>query len=468
MVLYHLLGSRQIHYKMDLPPTATDNPAGHSYARRLPFFYGWIVIAVAFITMAVGVNSRTAFSLLFPSIIDEFGWARGTIAATFSIGFIVSTLMTPVIGVMMDRYGPRVILPTAGIFTSIGLISATFAYEPWHFYLTFGVFAVGGSTFMSYIGHMLFLPNWFDRKRGFALGIAFSGVGIGSIFLFPWMQRIIDTEGWRYSVITVAIVILVVIVPLNFLFQRHRPGDLGMEADGGKSNDKLLGRARKANRESRIVDKAWAETEWTAAKAIRTTRFWLLGVSFLSALYVWYAVQVHQTRYLIDVGISAENAALALGLVGLTGVVGQILIGALSDRVGREMSWTLSLLGYLLTYACLFLLRNWPSDWLMYLMVGLQGFLGYGMASVLASVPADLFAGKKYGSIFGLLGATSTMGAAIGPWATGVFFDIWGNYDIAFIVAMVFCMISIVAMWMAAPRKVILVAGQARKINTES
>lgn len=452
---------------MNSSPTWTNKFNRHYFARRLPFFYGWIVIAVAFITMAIGVNSRTAFSLLFPPIIDEFGWARGTIAATFSVGFIVSTIMTPVIGVMMDRFGPRLILPMGGVLTSLGLVSATYATESWHFYLTFGVFAVGGSTFMSYIGHMLFLPNWFDRKRGFALGLAFSGVGVGSIILFPWMQRAIENEGWRFSVIVIAIIILAIVVPLNFLFQVHRPIDLGLEADGGKPNDIELGRAIKIDRENRIVDQVWAQTEWTAAKAIRTKQFWLLSVSFFSALYVWYAVQVHQTRYLIDVGISAEVAALALGLVGLTGVIGQIYIGALSDRIGRELSWTLALLGYLLTYICLFLLRIWPSEWLMYLMVGLQGFVGYGLAAVLASVPADLFAGKRYGSIFGLLGATTTMGAALGPWATGVFFDIWGNYDIAFVIAMTFCMVSIVAMWMAAPRKIILVAGQARKINIE-
>ena len=146
----------------------------------LPFFYGWVVVAVAFITMGIGVNSRTAFSLLFPPSLDEFGWSRGTLAATFSIGFIISALITPAIGMLMDRTGPRVVVPTGAVLVSTGLITATYCTTPWHFYSTLGVLVVGGSIFMSYIGHTLFLPNWFKRRRGLALGLAFAGVGIGS------------------------------------------------------------------------------------------------------------------------------------------------------------------------------------------------------------------------------------------------------------------------------------------------
>ena len=435
------------------------------FGSSLPFFYGWVVVAIAFVTMGIGVNARTSFSMLFPPILDEFGWSRGTIAATFSVGFIVSTVLTPFIGAMMDKVGPRVVLPLGGILVSIGLIFSTFSYEPWHFFLTLGVLVVGGSVFMSYFGHTLFLPNWFDRRRGLAMGVAFAGAGVGAIIIFPWMQVTIETSGWRYACITLAIVIIFVLVPINILFQRHRPTDLGLEVDGGKMANKYPGKVRQRNIESRIVNREWVETDWTVVKAIRTSNFWWLVVAFATALYVWYAVQVHQTRYLLDIGISKEGAALALGLVGITGVGGQIIVGAFSDRFGREVAWTLSLLGFLITYICLFLLRSYPADWLMYVMVSLQGFIGYGLAAVFGSVPAELFAGKNYGKIFGSIAAFSNTGAAIGPWATGIFFDITGDYEVAFIVAMVLCSISIFAMWMTAPRKIILVTGQARTVT---
>jgi sugar phosphate permease len=428
----------------------------------LPFFYGWVVVAVAFITMGIGVNSRTAFSLLFPPILDEFGWSRGSLAATFSIGFMVSALITPLIGMAMDRLGPRIMLPFGAVLTSLGLMTATISTAPWHFYLTLGVMVVGGSIFMSYIGHTLFVPNWFVRRRGLAMGIAFSGVGIGSVTIFPWMQHSISSAGWRESCWILAFLILAVIVPLNILFQRHRPQDMGLLPDGDGSPEDAAGAAGSTTHPA-IVDPAWANTEWTLALAARTARFWWLLVSFFGALYVWYAVQVHQTRYLIDVGISAEAAAFALGLVGLTGVVGQIWIGHLSDRIGREAAYTVALLGFLGTYICLYLLRHWPEAWLMYLMVGLQGFLGYGTATIFAATPADVFSGKNYGSIFGVIAAVASAGAAFGPWATGLMFDLWGDYDNAFAVAIALSLLSAVAMWLAGPRKVRLVPGRAQK-----
>jgi MFS family permease len=434
------------------------------FGSDFPFFYGWIVVVVAFVTMGIGVNARTSFSLLFPPILDEFGWSRGTVAATFSVGFIVSTVLTPFIGAMMDKVGPRVVLPLGGLLASMGLIFSTFAYEPWHFFITLGALVVGGSVFMSYFGHTLFLPNWFDRRRGLAMGLAFAGAGVGAIIIFPWMQHAIETSGWRYACIIIAIVMMLVLVPINILFQRHHPRDLGLEVDGGKIADEYVGKVRQKNIERRIVNRDWVETEWTVVKAMHTSNFWWLVIAFATALYAWYAVQVHQTRYLLDIGISREGAALALGLVGITGVGGQIIVGALSDRFGREVAWTLALLGFLMTYACLFLLRSYPSDWLMYVMVGLQGFIGYGLAAVFGSVPAELFSGKNYGKIFGFIGAFSNTGAAIGPWATGIFFDISGNYELAFIVAMILCSVSIFAMWMAGPRTIILVTGQARTV----
>ena len=119
-------------------PEVTSPQTRHARPRP-PFFYGWVVVAIAFVTMAIGVNSRTAFSLLFPPILDEFGWNRASLAATFSIGFLVSALITPLIGMMMDRVGPRVVLPMGAVLVSIGLMAATFSTAPWHFYLTLGV-----------------------------------------------------------------------------------------------------------------------------------------------------------------------------------------------------------------------------------------------------------------------------------------------------------------------------------------
>ena len=325
---------------------------------RLPFFYGWVVVAVAFVTMAIGVNTRTAFSLLFPPIFAEFGWQRATIAGAFSLGFVASAFYTPFIGSAMDRFGPRLVIPFGVLLVCAGLILATFAAQPWHFYLSLGVLVIGGSVFISYVGHSLILPHWFVRRRGLATGIAFSGVGVGSILLLPWLQSLIGASGWRAACWALAGLLLAVVLPLNLVLQRQRPADLGLAPDGDPGG---AAAAAQPGGEDNVVDRRWAATEWTLALALREARFWWLFAAFFCGLFAWYGVLVHQTQYLTEIGFSAELAAWALGLVGFAGIAGQIVIGHLSDRIGREWAWTIAALGFVLCYLCLLALEGRPS-----------------------------------------------------------------------------------------------------------
>ena len=144
---------------------------------HFPFFYGWVVVAVTFVTMGVGVNARTAFSLLFPPILDEFGWERGATAGAFSFGFFISAILSPLLGRLMDRHGPLIMLEAAVALMGAGLLLAAQVTQPWHLYLTIGVLVGGGSVGLGYTGQGLYLPNWFVRRRGLAMSIAFSGVG---------------------------------------------------------------------------------------------------------------------------------------------------------------------------------------------------------------------------------------------------------------------------------------------------
>ena len=445
-------------------PPQTPPPSSSSRLARLPFFYGWVVVAVAFVTMGVGVNTRTAFSLLFPPILAEFGWDRGRTAAAFSIGFIAAIAYAPAIGMLMDRFGPRLVIPLGAVLVSAGMILATFISQPWHLDLTLGVLVGGGTIFLSYMGHSLFLPYWFTRRRGLALGIAFAGVGVGSIILFPWLQGLINRVGWREACWVMAVLLLVIVLPPNILLQRRRPEDLGLTPDGERTSALSLHTRMHADN---VVDHAWAATDWTLALAMRTTRFWWLFLASGSCLYTWYAVQVHQTKYLGEIGFAPGIAAYALGLVGLTGSVGQIALGYLSDRIGREWVWTISALGFALCYALLLAMQQHPTLVLLYLMVAAQGLLGYGFASVSSAIQMELFQGKQYGTIVGVLSMAASLGAGLGPWVTGALYDRTGSYTLSFWLAIVLSLFSIVCIWLAAPRKVRVVAGQVARLHAQ-
>jgi MFS family permease len=424
---------------------------------RLPFFYGWLIVAVAFVTMGVGVNARTAFSLLFPPILAEFGWERGLTAGAFSFGFLVSAILSPSLGRLMDRRGPRVVIELGVGLVAAGLLLAPLVRAPWQLYATLGVLVGGGSVCMSYTGQALYLPNWFVRRRGLAISIAFSGVGVGSIILLPWLQTLIERGGWRAACWTLGVVVLVLLAPLNLLV-RKRPEDLGLAPDG----DRVLS-ATAGGRTSNVVDAAWVAVDWTLARALRTSRFWWIALGYFCGLYSWYAVQVHQTKYLVEIGFSASVAAWALGLVSLVAVPGQIALGHLSDRIGREWVWTVGSLGFALCYVTLLLLRDLPTPALLYLMVVSQGLLGYGLVSVIGAIPAEIFEGRHYGSIFGTVMLASIAGGAAGPWLTGALYDATGSYTFAWWIAIACSALSIVAIWLAAPRQIRAVAGRARR-----
>jgi MFS family permease len=416
-------------------------------ARRLPFFYGWLVVAVAFVIMAIGVNARTAFSLLFPAILDEFHWNRGATAGAFSFGFLVSAVLSPALGRVMDRHGPVWVMQGGTIALALGMFLATFSTEPWHLYATLGVLVGGASVAIGYTGQGLYLPNWFLRNRGLAISIAYSGAGAGSILLLPALQHLIATDGWRAACLTLAAVAVILLIPLNFLLRR-RPQDLGLTPDGDSAA------TAHARRNVTIVDPAWAAIDWTLARAMRTSRFWWIALATFGALFTWYAVQVHQTKYLIDVGFSAETAGWALGVVSLAGIPGQIVMGAVSDRIGREPVWIMGCLGFTLTYGLLIALASHPSPALLWLMVFAQGTVGYAVTSVLSSVAAEIFEGKHFGSIFSTIMLGATAGGAAGPYTVGLLHDLYGSDIPGFLLAGAFSLISAIAIWMAAPRKV--------------
>ena len=430
--------------------------ARRRHLEGMRIFYGWIMVAVTFVTIGIGVNARTGFSLLFPPILAEFGWGRGVTAGAFSFGFIVSAMFSPLMGRLMDRFGPRVVMELGAVLMGAGLLLAPLTALPWHLYLSIGVLVGGGSVCLGYSGQSLFLPNWFVRRRGLALGLAFSGVGIGSVTLLPWVEHMIRLSGWRSACWTLGIVVLVVLVPINLLV-RKRPEDMGLRPDG-----EAAPAPHAAPPPSNIVDPVWAAADWTLPRALRTTRFWWLALGYFAGLYVWYAVQVHQTKFLIDIGISPAAAAWALGLVSLAGIPGGIVLGHLSDRIGREWVWAIAVFGFAVCFLLLLLLGQVPSLMLVYLMVLVQGVLGYGLTSVMGPIVNEIFQGRHFGTIFGSVQVLALAGGAAGPWLTGLLHDVQGTYTTAFWLGVGMSVVSALAVWQAAPRKVRMVAGRVR------
>jgi MFS family permease len=189
-------------------------------SRALQRYYPWVVIGIAFLTVGVAFGTRNAFAVFLVAVIEEFKWSRGLASGALMLGSVMWTLAAPVIGVFLDRFGPRIVLSAGSIIMAIGFVITGSAYSIVEFYLGMGIFMGVGFAALTMTSQATFLSNWFIRKRGMAVGMAASGIGLGILIVVPWTQHLIALVGWRAALFILAALLAIVIAPLNFFFQR--------------------------------------------------------------------------------------------------------------------------------------------------------------------------------------------------------------------------------------------------------
>jgi MFS family permease len=414
----------------------------------LPFFYGWVIVALGLLGMAVWTGIRTTFAVFYAALLDEFGWSRGAAAGVQSVSYIIYLILAPLTGSLIDRFGPRRVILPGIVIMCCGLALCRYINSLFQFYLFFGGIVAIGVTSVSIAAYSPLLAHWFERKRGVAVGFAVSGMGLGTFLLVPLAQYFISLWGWRTAFVALAALFLVVLFPLMLIFLRHKPADLALYPDGS-----VVGRSPK-KRTVEVVDPVWAGTDWTVEKIFRTGRYWaVLVFAFLSITPV-YLMVTHSVRFLVDKGIERMAAAFYLALVGVVSLISRIFWGWLSDRIGREPTFTSGAIVLSLAACSLILINVTGIKNLAYLFSLLLG-IGWGCtAPMFISVTADLFQGKRFGLIYGILEAVIGAGCAFGAWFGGFIYDKTQSYQPAFLLCAVFALASSIVVWLSAPRKV--------------
>jgi MFS family permease len=413
-----------------------------------PFYYGWIIVAIGFLSMGVWLAMRATFSVFLVALLDEFHWSRAAAAGVQSVSFIVYTFSAPLAGALIDRFGPRRIILPGIVILCAGLLLSSYVQNLTQLYIFYGVIVAFGVTFVSIIAFSAILSHWFEKKRGLASGVAVSGVGVGTFVLVPLTQYLIGAMGWRSAFMVLAGLVFVLLFPISALFLRHKPAELGLKPDGSAA---AAGRKKKR---MEVVDPTWAGTDWTLARAARQGRFWnLLIFCFLSIIPV-YVLLIHGMKLLVDRGFDKMGAAFLIALLGITSSAFRIFWGWLSDRKGREITFTLGALSMALGAFCLLVVDAGGPLKIAYLCVLLFG-CGWGVtAPTYMSVSADLFQGRSFGLIYGVTEAIIGLGCALGPWLGGYTFDKTGSYQTILWVSIAAALASCPFAWLAAPRKV--------------
>ena len=423
-------------------------------------FYGWFVLAGALLIATIGYAMRYSFSVFYAEILNEFGWSRADTAVAFSINFLVYGISSPVVGTLTDRFGPKAILLFGASVLAAGLLAMSQMNNIWLFYFLFGIVIAIGINSLGFAVHYAYLPAWFVRRRGLAFGLLAAAVGAGQI-LVGFYQPLISSLGWRLTYVVLAVIVIFTVMPIAIFLIRRTPQEMGLLPDG--ANDRKEGSsAVKKDTDFFIVDREWASTDWTLAKALRTHRFWFMFLSFLCYSMALNLVLAHQPIYFQGIGFSVAFAASIFSLTGFIMMIGSSC-GFISDKIGREATYTLGAIGITIAVGVLMLVAP-PRPWLAYLYTMFWGLSSGILGSMLFSSAADLFSGKHFGSINGLCILGFGIGGAIGPFLGGYIFDVMGSYTLAFWIAIAAHGLACIFVWTAAPRRVRLVAGKAPRL----
>ena len=419
---------------------------GHRPGRH--FYYGWVIVAVSFITLFLAMGTRFTFGVYYIAILEEYGWGRAETAGAFSLAMVFHAFFAPVSGILVDRFGPRKLFPIAATFLFFGLLAASRISAIWHLYVFFGVLMAMGINTLSYSPVMSIIPKWFIRKRGLASGLALSGVGLGTLVLVPFNALMIDTLGWRSAFCVLSGIILFFLVPVTALFYRSSPMDIGQYPNGEiqrKDEHALL------QKEKNFPPPNIHEL-WTLGTAIRVRAFWFMVLAVICDAFVVNMLLVHQAVYIVDIGCSKLLAASTLGLVGLLRSLGGILFGFLSDYIGRRKGYYLGSILFFVGIIILLYAREVPYSWTLYAFSIIYG-LGCGSKStMLAAITGDLFPGNSLGRIMSIQSTGFGIGGAMGAYLGGYFYDQMGTYVVSFLLSLGIIIFSVFSIWIATSR----------------
>jgi MFS family permease len=416
------------------------------------FYYGWVIALLSMVSMSFYFGIRTVFSVLFIALIDQFHWSRAGAAGAQSVAMLAYMITAPIIGTLVERIGPRKTILPGIILTGLGLILCTQIQTLIQFYLFFGVIVGVGVVCLSIAPFTVILAHWFEKKRGTANGLAGMGMGLGVFILVPLTQYLISSHGWRFAFFILSLLVFLVPFPLNALLLRHRPQEMGLLPDGDVSHNHHQ-RGHPQTMEWNSASSLYGQKDRRLTETFRTARFWsvILFPSFTT--FGLYIIVVHHVRYLVDLGMDRLWAAsLFAGLGALSSCLRPIW-GWFSDRVDREITYTIGSACFSSGVLFLILCQYIHSALLPYLFAFFFA-VGWGATTpMIMSITGDIYKGKYFGLIYGIVEGVIGVTGAVGPWLAGYIFDQTKNYFWAFVLVIFFNSISVLLVWFAAPRK---------------
>jgi MFS family permease len=424
---------------------STGNEKGDTPFIERTFFYGWVIVAMCTIIQTMQSGIIYTFGIFFKPLIADFGWSRAATSGVYSIFQISAGIAVIPLGWLADRFGPTRISVLSGFMIGLGLVLTSQVRELWQLYLSYGVIVgIGVSgTFAICTG---VTARWFLKRRGLALGIVSSGVGLGTLIMSPVAERLINAFGWSEAYLIIGLVTWVVIITSAF-FLRSDPKEIGC-CPYGEEEPLLQKPATEQNNEAIYPA---IKTDIALLVAFRNKPLWILIALFFFFGFGVQLVQVHFVNYATDKGITSFVAATFLSVIGVFSFVGRLASGAVSDKIGHIRAliiccviFTISLIW--LTFA--------EQLWTFYFFALLFGLSYGGEVPLMPLLIGQFFGLKAVMALVGVMMASSRAGGALGAWMGGVVFDATNSYTVAFIIAAITGLLSLLIVPILARLKV--------------
>ncbi len=387
-------------------PSASDL---HDSDNSNTLYPGWIVVTAGFFITLILYGSYYSYGVFKTPIRDELGWSDSVYSGAHALYLIIHGVLAIILGRLCDKYGPQWVVAFGTLLIALGYGLTSQVDQPWQFYLCLS-FLLGIGMGAAYVPPLVTVAKWFSNRRGLALGVVASGVGVGQITLPPFFEYLIGEFGWRDSFIVLAIMACMIGIPSAFFLRNP------------------------------IVD-VEKETETSAVEAMRTKSFWFLLWIFASLVFGTNIVMQHVVDHIKDNGIIGIPASLYITVIGASGIVGRIASGRIADNVRNKIVAAVCLTLQIVAFSWLF---DADKLWEFYIIAALYG-LGYGgTLPLIVKMSSEFFSTSSGGTIFGVLLAGASLGGASGVFFTGLIHDNTGEYTWAFFMAGIVIVIAAV------------------------
>ena len=390
--------------------------------QRTPFFYGWVIVAGAFLgAFASGGIQGFTFSIFIKPMSESLGWTRSALTGGITLNALMASVLAPVFGYLIDRHGPRYIMAASAIIGGTAAILLSQVQELWQFYLIFGVAGVFGGAAVGEVVTQSTVVKWFVRRRGRAIAFSSMGGAAAGAVLTPLISIIVFTIGWRTGWLAMAVMFFVLLLPVSFLMVR-RPEDVGLLPDGADPSDDI-----QPDDHARGTHEP--EYSYQLREALRTRALWLLTITLTIVGLCISSVVLHEFSFVTDQGFTPAVATAVLSTHAAMAVTGRLLWGFIVEHFQVRYCMASVFIVCALALVILMTANSTPMLFVFAIIYGLS----IGGYSVTTAVAFASYFGRDYvGTIRGAVSPLIIGSVAIGPLLVSLGYDFTGSYLIPF------------------------------------